>query len=230
MLDSSLLQKPIIKRAITGVNSNYNSSLGHSIVSPNVPNSARNQLSMSNSIQFYGLNNSTNSKNHSNWPLISQPQTSISSAMTWSNSLNSTLTSASSTSNTSSVNSMQNVWSNNGVYGGPMVNSQKRPPINNNSHATSLNLPGLSAYKKSIYSNENQTMVPNSTVHSPSKYRRNPVMSNFKSYTNNITGPSNLYELGSAGSDNTSSSSDSANLRENGLLKLQVSVPLNSIE
>lgn len=183
----------------------------------------RGQLSMSNSNHFYGTN-SSGSKNHSsNWPLISQPQAPLQSHLTWSNSFNATLSSVPSMNSTSNTSTAihNSVWSSN-AYGGTLVSHSKRPPISN---ATNANVAGAGTGKKAIYANENQAMLGAhaNTALSPSKYRRNVAVSNFKSYTNNITGPSSLYELGSAGSDNTSSSSDSANLRENGLLQLQVS-------
>lgn len=169
---------------------------------------------MSSSNPFYGANGS---KSHSNlnWPLMSQVPTSFQSPLTWSNSYNSSLASVpqmNSTSHTAVSNALPSAWSNN-VYGG--ASHQKRPPMCNQGNLSF-------ASKKSVYPSESQSIMAGHSATSPSKYRRTPAMSNFKNYPTNLTGPSSMYELGSTGSDNTSSSSDSANLRENGLLQLQV--------
>lgn len=211
----------MVKRAITGGSANYNTT-PHALTSPGAPTSGtpRNQLVMANSNHFYGANESKNHPGGLNWPLMaSQGPASIQSHLNWSNSFNSSqmgnVSSLNSGSNTASNSSLQNVWSNNNnVYGGPGHPKQRSPMC------AQSNVPV--ANKKLMYGGEGQQAVLPANS-SPSKYRRNPVMGNFKNMAGNMTAPTSVYELGSAGSDNTSSSSDSANLRENGLLYLQVS-------
>lgn len=145
-----------------------------------------------------------------NWPGVSQGQTSLPSSLTWSNNFNVTLSSVTSGvntfSNTPNTNSLQNSWSN-GLYNN--VNNPKRPPIGNQNITNTI-----MTSKKSMYSMDaNQSMLE-----ANHKMHRNAAISSFKTISNS----SNVYELGSTGSDNTSSSSDSANLRQNGLLQLQV--------
>lgn len=215
--DPSVLGKPLVKRAITGGSANYNTT------SPGAPTSSAPRSQLANSNHFYGANGSKNHPGGLNWPLMSQGPASIQSHLNWSNSFNSSqmanVPSINSASNTVAPNSsLQNVWSNNNnnnnVYGGPSHPKQRSPMC------AQSNVP--LANKKPIYGGEGQQAVlPANSALSPSKYRRNPVMGNYKNMTTAPT--ASLYELGSAGSDNTSSSSDSANLRENGLLYLQVS-------
>lgn len=225
--DPSVLPKPLVKRAITGGSANYPTTT-HGIPSPGgaLPSTTRgvNQLAMAtNSTHYYGANGSKASHSAGlNWPLMAQqgPPT-IQSHLNWSNTFNS-----SQMANVSPINSannavtasnpLANVWSNN-VYGGLQQGQHpKRPPM-----CAANNMP-LVNQKKPLYGTEGQAVLPGTNpALSPSKYRRNPVMANYKNFPANMTAPSSLYELGSAGSDNTSSSSDSANLRENGLLHLQ---------
>ncbi|KAJ6222955.1 hypothetical protein RDWZM_001500 [Blomia tropicalis] len=223
--DSSLMQKSIIKRVLGGAASNSQTPSGHSIASQSAHSSSgiRGIQTMANSNHFYGSNNTNKNHSNVNWPVNSQMQNAMQSQPNWSNSFNSNLTSmANSSSNgPQSSNSMQNVWSNN-AYSGfnnhQQQQQQRRPLMNSNNMGMANN------NKKSPYQpSENQPILPMNVGNlSPSKYRRHAPMGNMKNYNhNNLNGPTNLYELGSAGSDNTSSSSDSANLRENGILQLQ---------
>lgn len=197
-----------MKRTISGGGAaNYNHSLSSLT-------SANQLVTSPNSSLYNSSPNGLNSKNYSNmnWPGMSQVQTTMPSSMAWSaNNFNAAAPSSAGTAAmntfTTSPNSMQNSWSN-GIYGN---NQKQRMQMANQNPNTSL-----ISTKKSLYSNDNQSMLE-----SNHKMPRNSSIQ-YKEYSNS----SNVYELGSAGSDNTSSSSDSANLRQNGLLHLQVRLPL----
>lgn len=142
-----------------------------------------------------------------NWSRTPQVQTSLhSNNLTWSTAFTSTFPTVSNSPNTSSaVISSPNAWSS------ALYNHQKRNQLAN---INCTNQTATINKNKPIYS-ENQFLTD-----ANQKFRRsaNVLSSTVKNYPNSaIPGQSNIYELGSAGSDNTSSSSDSANLRENGL-------------
>nr|XP_027195869.1 cytoplasmic polyadenylation element-binding protein 4-like [Dermatophagoides pteronyssinus] len=244
--DQSLVQKLQVQNQsgqqqqinLSKISMNYGSSLNRSLLLAS-PNSSlynnNNNNNTSNNNAVIQQNNNNKSSNPINWPRSSsQINSSSTNGMNcWSNAAFTTnypvssvypsnsSNIVSSSSSPSASSSSPNAWSN--VLYNPQ--QQKRNP-----HQFSINNQNLMANttvannnnnnntgKRSFFPNDNQFFINEANQ----KLRRQTaMMMPAKNYpTSCLPGgqTTNTYELNSAGSDNTSSSSDSANLRENGL-------------
>lgn len=126
-----------------------------------------------------------------NWSMNSPTPASIPSNLTWSNNFNSAQPSVPSFSSMSNNMANASAWQN-GFGGTTSFANSKRSPMAN--------------MKKQMYNpNDGQVSYANNQIMAP-KYRQGNAP-NLKNFANN-----QIYDMGSTGSDNTSSSSDSANV------------------
>ncbi|UXI20111.1 F-actin-capping protein subunit alpha [Sarcoptes scabiei] len=185
---------------------------------------------------FLDTDNSVKQTSIQNWPRSAQiqPPSIQSNGLTWSNAFSSAyasipsgLDSSPNPNSPNIVTTPNNAWNTANV----LLDHQKRSPalvanqsiLNQNSMT---NLMAASNNMKKSSANENSRFITNDPMlkfrrsANPSTFIQSLLMKNsFPPSGPQLvnTGQTNFYELGSAGSDNTSSSSDSANLRENGL-------------
>lgn len=172
---------------------------------PSYTNFGRNQY-MGQMPSGHSNGNIRNNANMNNWPLNSpNPPQPMQSSLTWSNNFNAAQPSVPAFSNiTNNMAAPNNAWQNNFGGVGPsnnLINPKRGMPMCN-----ANNMMGM---KKQGY-NPNEVAGPlnygNNQMGVAAKYRQNN-MQNFKNFGNN-----QIYDMGSTGSDNTSSSSDSANV------------------